>query len=339
VELGVSISTIGRALANDPRISAETKARVLKAAERAGYVGNTPARMMRGGTSNLVGLVLPDVRNDFYAQIAQALSESCDREGQRLVLAITADDRDIEARHIRELTSARVSGVIIVPTASPRRDSVRMLQGLAHVQLLRRSPSLGDVWFGIDDEVALFEATKHLIELGHRRIAYIGGEESHSTGASRLSGFRRAFKTLGLSLDKAVISLGPTTSAFGFAATERLLASPKGPTAIVTASVHITLGLIEAVEKLHVPVPERISVVGFGDPAWYQWWRGGLTTIRPPVKELATTCGLWFLHRLRTKVDPRTWEGHSAVVNSNLILRASTKRFENASVRRAASPK
>jgi len=105
-QIGVSISTVGRAMADDPRISAETKAMVRRAAEKAGYAGNMPARVMRGGRSNLIGLIIPDVRNDFYAAIAQALSEICDSEGSRLVLSISGDDRDTEARQIRELVGA-----------------------------------------------------------------------------------------------------------------------------------------------------------------------------------------------------------------------------------------
>jgi len=281
--------------------------------------------VMRGGTSNLIGLMIPDVRNDFYAEIAQALSETCDREGYRLVLAITGDDREIEARHVRELAGARASGIIIVPTPSPRKDTVRILSGLAHVQLLRRSRALGDTWFGIDDEPSLFDATQHLIKLGHRHIAYIGGREILSTGASRLRGFRRALEDSGKRSSQTAEFLGPTTTAFGASAMTGLLNMRARPTAVVTGSVHITLGLIEAVEKLHAPVPKKLSVIGFGDPLWFQWWRGGLTTIRPSVEELATTCGLWFLSRIRAKNDPIKSAAHKAIANSTLIVRANTR--------------
>jgi DNA-binding LacI/PurR family transcriptional regulator len=326
--LGVSISTIGRAMADDPRISAETKARVRRAAEKAGYIGSTPARVMRGGTSKLVGLLLPDVRNDFYAEIAQALSETCDREDHRLVLAITGDDREVEARHIRELVGARASGIIIVPTASPRRESVRMLQGTPHVQLLRRLPSLGDLWFGIDDEAALTTATSYLLKLGHRRIAYVGGHETLSTGASRARGFRRAFEDLDIARNRTIELLGSPTMTFGATAIEQLLALSKSPTAIVSGSVHITLGLVEAIERRGISVPDQFSLVGFGDPAWFAWWHGGLTTIRPPVQELATTCGLWFLNRIRSKSLPKDGSAHSAVANSTFVPRATARRLE-----------
>ena len=192
--LGLSISTIGRALADDPRISPATKARVQAAAESLGYVANEAARMMRGGSSKLVGLMLPDIRNDFYATIAQALSACCDREGYRLALCITEDDRDLEARQVKDLVAARVAGIIVVPTASPRREALAMLCSVPRVQLLRNLPALSADWFGIDDEHCLQAGTRHLVDLGHRRIAYIGGEPALPTGVARMAGFRAAFR-------------------------------------------------------------------------------------------------------------------------------------------------
>lgn len=320
---GVSVSTVGRALTDDPRISLDTKARVKRAAERVGYVGNMPAKIMRGGASNLIGLLLPDVRNDFYAAIAQALSQTCDQEGHRLVLSITGDEREVEARHIRELTGARAAGIIIVPTAQPRRESIQMLGAMPHVQLLRRVSSLGDSWFGIDDEPALRDATAHLIRLGHRRIAYVGGPESLSTGASRLRGFRAAFAEADLDAEGAIEALGPPSAEYGSRAISELMQLQRPPTAIVTGSVHITIGIIQAAERDGIDVPTKISMIGFGDPEWFSWWRGGLTTVRPPIRELATSCGLWFLHRLKSRDGAATPSNHSAVINSTLIIRST----------------
>lgn len=324
-DIGVSISTVGRALADDPRISSETKARVKEAAIRAGYVGNMPARIMRGGASNLIGLILPDVRNDFYAAIAQSLSETFDREGFQLALSISGDDRMVEERHIRDLASARAAGLIIVPTASPRRESAQMLRSMPHVQLLRRVPSLGGDWFGIDDEQAIYAGTTHLIEMGHVAITYIGGPEALSTGASRLRGFRNAVSANCETTGSICERLGPPTVEFGAAQLELLLAQANPPTAIITGSVHITLGIIEAIERLGIDAPRSLSMIGFGDPQWFAWWRGGLTTVRPPIQDLAATCGLWFLRHLRSGAT-RDGDAHCAVTNSQLIKRNSVQK-------------
>src|SRR5437762_8678785 len=147
--LEVSASTVGRALADDPRISSSMKQKVQKVADEIGYVANRAARMMRGVSSNLVGLIVPDIRNSFYSTIAHALSKCLEQDGFQLTLSETDDDRTVELRHVRELVSANVAGMIIVPSAKPLPDTVRLLKSMPHIQLLREHASLGAQWFGL----------------------------------------------------------------------------------------------------------------------------------------------------------------------------------------------
>lgn len=322
--LGIAVSTVGRAMAGDPRISAQTQLNVKRMAEQMGYVGNTAARVMRGGSSKLIGLLIPDITNDFYATIAQALSQCCDAEGYRVVLSIHNDDREIELRHIKELVAARVAGIMIVPTAAPRKESISMLRGLPHAQLLRCLPNLDPVFFGTNDEAAIHEATTHLLKLGHRSIAYIGGAEMLSTGAARVHGYRRALKDFGCEPSPKLEMLGTPTHAFGSESTSELLKQKMPPTAVVTGSIHVAMGMLDCLQTKKISVPEDLSVMGFGDPLWFSWWRNGLTTVRPPIQELATSCGLWFLHRLRTQPQSGDKPSHQAVSSSSLVIRGST---------------
>ena len=303
--LGLSVSTIGRALADDPRISTETKARVRKACDQMGYVGNLPARMMRGGSSNFIGLMIPDIRNDFYGSIAQTLSECCDRNGFHVALSITGDDREVEYRHLRDLIGARVAGIVVVPTAAPRRDSVALLKRVPHVQLLRRLPGLSRAWFGIDDEAALHAAMDHLLGLGHERIAYIGVSDRRSTAVDRLNGARRAYAARGMDPGRLEVHLGPSNSDTGEQAFWHVMRCSPRPTAILCASVHVTHGVLRAMHASDIGLPQDMSFVGFGDPEWYAWWDPALTTIELPVRSLATSCGLWFLDTLmKSGTDP-----------------------------------
>lgn len=322
----VSVSTVGRAVAGDPRISAETRAKIQRAADRVGYVGSVPARIIRGGASNLIGLLVPEIRNDFYSTIAQALSEVCGREGHRLVLSLTGDDKDEETRLIRELVAVRAAGVIVVPTSAPRRASVQLLKHVPHVQLLRRTPALGEVWFGIDDGQSLEQATAHLAALGHRRVGYIGGAGNLSTGVARLEWFRQGCSRAGIQDRGISVAVGEPTRQFGAQAIKDLLNLPSAPTAVVSGAVNVTLGIVETVEAMGLDVPSALSIVGFGDPEWFQWWRGGLTTIRPPVDNLATSCALWFLNQLREQGRQKVLlPAHSAVVSSTFVTRNSTR--------------
>ena len=320
--LNLSASTVGRALADDPRISGATKQRVMEVAAEMGYVVNRAARMMRGASSNLVGLVIPDIRNSFYSTIAHALSKCLETANFQLALSETDDDRLVELRHVRELVSVNAAGIIIVPSARPHPDAVRLLSNVPHIQLLRRHASLGDYWFGIDDARAIHDATTHLLSLGHERIAYIGGPTELPTGAARLQGFRNAIRGTAAET-RALEELGPPSSVdVGRTAVSRLLALDEAPTAIVTGSVQITQGVIEEVHAKGIRVPNELSVVGFGDEVGFRWWGPGLTTVALPVSELATASGLWFLHRVQNR---DTHAGpYSSVSPASLITRGST---------------
>ena len=333
--LQVSPSTVGRALADDPRISSAMKQKVQEVAAEIGYVANRAARMMRGASSNLVGLVVPDIRNSFYSTIAHALSKCLEQEGFQLTLSETDDDRLVELRHIRELTSAGVAGIIIVPSAKPHPDSVRMLGMTSHIQLLRKHPALGEQWFGIDDVQALYQATSHLIERGHRRIAYIGSSAELPTGAARLKGFRNALA--GVAGAEGFEEVGvPGSTNFARDALRRLLALPVPPTAVVTGSVQHTLGVLEELLAIGVRVPEQLSVVGFGDDLAFRWWGPGLTTVGLPVSELATACGLWFVHRMKQK--PANTAPYSSVSPPTLVIRGSTQHIDAAAAGSSAPP-
>ncbi len=322
--LDLSVSTVGRALADHPRISRETKARVRSMADELGYIANAAARVMRGGSSRLIGLLVPDIRSTFYSMAAQALSKCFVRDGYHLALSITDDDPDIEFQQIRELLSARVAGVVIVPCATPHRETVELVRKVPHVQLLRRMPALGD-WFGMDEERAMLDAVNHLTGLGHRRMAYVG-DLIFPTGRARYDGFRRAHAEAKLKIDKSLIELGSPDARFGADAVKRLLARRPAPTAIITSSVLVTLGAADQIAASGIDVPGALSFFGFGDGPWQKWWGPGLTTLRLPTEELATGCGLWLLHRLKSGRLPARAEPHVAISPPSMVLRGSTAR-------------
>ena len=321
--LNMAISTVGRALADDPRISQRTKQRVRTAASEMGYIANRAARVMRGGSSNLVALAVPDIRNSFYSTIAHALSMCLQSAGLQLMLAETDDDPLAERGQLRELVGANVAGVILVPTAKPTTETIKLLQRVPHVQLLRRHESLGRHWFGMDDTDALEQAARHLFDLGHRRIAYVGGTKDVTTGALRLRGVQRAAEA-GRQRDPPVLEvLGPPSSSeFGRETVARLLAQSTAPTALMAGSVQITHGMLEELHRRRINVPRQLSVIGFGDEPGFSWWGPGLTTVAPPVFELATSCGLWFVHQLKSKVFADA--PNSVVTPAVLVVRGST---------------
>jgi LacI family transcriptional regulator len=175
----------------------------------------------------------------------------------------------------------------------------------------------------VDDHEALRQATAHLVELGHTRIAYMGGPEELPTGAERLRGFRSALREGGLPDDAGRTELWPPSSVdHGRRATRRLLDGPDTPTALVLGSTQLTLGVLEELSEQGVKVPGELSVVGFGDEPGFSWWGPGLTTTGLPIQEMATGCALWLMRRLKTKPDN---DGpYTSVSLGSLVLRGST---------------
>ncbi|WP_257226569.1 LacI family DNA-binding transcriptional regulator [Rhodococcus opacus] len=295
-ELALSVSTVGRALSGDSRISEPTRIRVEAKALELGYVGNTAARLMRGAPSNVVAFMIPDVRNTFYTAAAHALTQSLGSLGVQVMLSETNDDPATELAQIRGMAAARVAGVILTPSPTPKRESIRLLADIPHVQLLRHDRVLGSHWFGVDDAGVLRDATDHLIRLGHERIAYVGGHAGLSTADARLRGFRDAVR--GDGCDDLIVRIRPSEVTDARGALRALLDLPSPPTALVTASIRATEGVLEELNDLGIRVPSDLSVVGFGDEPGFSWWGPGLTTMALPVHEIATQCSTWFHQRL-----------------------------------------
>lgn len=322
--LGLAVSTVGRALSDDPRISPETKARVAEVAAELGYTPNRAARMIRGTSSDVIGLVVPDIRIGLHATIAHALGDALSGSNFRVILAETGNDPAHELRHVRALSGARVAGAVIMPTEAPLPETAQLLAPMRHVQILRRQPAFGGQLFGIDDHDVLQRATAHLIALGHQRIAYIGGPPSLPTDAARLAGFRAALTAGGLPESSELVDLGtPFSAEHGTRAVSHLLVADHPPTALVCGSVEATRGALDELTAQGISVPDELSVVGFGDETGWSWWGPGLTTMALPVHRLASAAALRLFHRL-TSGDDAASEPADRIWPCPLIIRGST---------------
>lgn len=287
VHLGISHSTVSRALNDHPTTSRDTKDRVRKLARDLGYIKNAGPAMIQGTASKLIGFIAPDVRNDFYSTVASVVAESCALEGFQLVLAISEDDPELELRHVLALRQARVAGIVITPSLHFDARAAELLRPVATIQLVRCSDALTTRAVLIDDPVGTRLATAHLLDLGHRRIAFVGGTEGLSTSRERLRGVQEAHQQAGLALDPRWVALGPPRPAFGREAVARLLELDETPTAIVMGSGQLTLGAIALLHEKGIRVPADLSLVGYGDPMWFQSWGPGITTVGLPTDELA----------------------------------------------------
>jgi LacI family transcriptional regulator len=325
--LGMAHSTVSRALNDHPHIKDETKLRVRRAADDLGYIANSGARLMRLGKSSVIGLIVPDVENPFYSAAAKVMAGSCAAEGFQLLLAVSEDDPQQEQQHVQVLREARAAGVAIALTANPRRQTIALLRQVPTVQFVRRDASLPSDAVGIDDREGTRLATQHLLDLGHRRIAYVGGSEELSTGAARVAGYRGALQAAKVEADPNLEKFGRPRPEFGRQALTDLLSAGNRPTSVVLGSSQLTLGALDALGAARIAMPSEISLVGYGDPDWFRLWRPAITTIGLPLKDIAATAASVLFGRIREAgAGDAPPPGLHAPFLPALIIRASTAK-------------
>lgn len=320
-ETGLSTATVARALGNTGPAGPETRRKVREAAERLGYVASSAARAMRNQSSNMVGLIVPDIVNRFYSQMAKAIGAACEVRELHFLLATTDDDPEIEVRQMRAMVSARAAAVALVPCPGTHREVAELAARQPFAQLVRRSEALKSDWFGFAEDAAIHEATAHLLDLGHRDIALICGGPDFSTGTGRHEGYRRALAERGMACRPGRVRTGPPTLAHGRAGMVDL---PPSVTAVITAGTLLTEGAVEVIEGGGHAVPDGLSFVGFGTEPWYRWWRGGMTHILPPVDLLATSCADHLLSRVPPSPAPQDEAGRSVAHDAKVVIGRTT---------------
>lgn len=329
--VGVSSSTVARALNDNPNISDATKVKVREAARQLGYVVHSAARLMRGEVSTIIGLTVPDVENDFYATLARAVAEACRESGFQLMLAVTEDDATLEYEHLKTLVGAQAAGAVIVPASESSPASRALLQRLPSVQLIRHLPTIDADWFAIDDERGIRDATQHLIELGHTEIAYVGAASTLSTGQDRVKGYRSTLAEAKLAFDQDLVALGAPRASFARNAFRELYAARK-PTAVVSGGSQITVGILQAIADLGLSIPRQLSFVAYNDTPLYESWQPPLTAIALPVRDIALAGSGTLIRRIRALAKPRDGAAPAAGPQAALYLphlrvRSSTARI------------
>jgi LacI family repressor for deo operon, udp, cdd, tsx, nupC, and nupG len=281
---GVSRTTVSYVLngRTDKAIPEETRARVLDAARALSYRSNRLANGILRGRTKLLGVVVPDLLNSFYARVLQGIHEECDRYGYSVLLTHSRNDVTAEQRRVELLMEYRVDGLVCVTYARREADIVAWAEetsrsGLPCVLLdhLPSSPLLDGV--ASHDTEGARTAVEHLIRLGHSRIAHLRGDQTVSTGVDRCRGYAAALRESGLPLDGRMVVGDHFLVEEGRKGLLALLDLPNPPTAVFAANDDIAEGALLALESRGLHAPGDVALVGYGN---LEAMRGfGLTTI------------------------------------------------------------
>ncbi|MBC7327745.1 LacI family DNA-binding transcriptional regulator [bacterium] len=322
-ELGVSPSTVSRALRNHPAISEGTKKRVRETAERLGYRPNALARGLATRRSKTIGLIVLDISNPFYAEIAEGVEEVVSSNGYSLLLCNSGYDPEKESKYIGVLRERRVEGIIITT----------LNVALPHIQdLWQNGPPFVPIdWFPGDNPCVTTnnvegarQAIEYLLSIGHRDIAYLAGPSQLPGAMDRVEGYRRALHKYGIPFREELVIYENSTAKDGYKGFKELLERGVKFTALFCANDMVAIGAMRAAQEMGVRIPDDISLVGYDDIEIASLLSVPLTTVWQPRKEQGIMAANLLMEMLKEKKKPL----QKVVLEQKLVIRMSTKPIE-----------
>ncbi|MGW2178294.1 LacI family DNA-binding transcriptional regulator [Streptomyces sp. NPDC001732] len=315
---GVSVATVSRVLNSHPSVSPDARTRVLAAVDALGYRPNAVARSLRTDQTRTLGLVISDVLNPYFTELARFVEEEARALGYSVVIG-NADERpDLQDHHVRTLLDRRIDGLLVSPADG---DSPLMADvargGTPMVFVDRWMPAVDVPVVRADGRGAIRDLVAHLHALGHRRLAIIAGPAATTTGAERVEAFREALRAYQLPLPDVYIGQGDFQADSGRRVTERFLALPEPPEVVFAADNLMALGALDAIRAAGLRVPQDIGLAAFDDIPWFVHTDPPITAIAQPTGDLGRAA----VRALVDIVDGRSPQ--SVTLPARLVVRRS----------------
>lgn len=325
---GVGAGTASRALSGRGSVEVSTRRRVEEASKVLGYRGNAATRALRERRSRLVGLLLPDLNNEFYTAAAEVLQREVADAGYQLLVAQTSARLGDEGRAWESMLRSQVDGVVHVPIDVEAPVPTE----LPVIQLNRRSTGAPTPAVLSKDIAGVRDLTQYVLDQGHRDLRVIVGDARWSTTKDRLTGFRRAIRAAGIPESPASRRPGAPRARVIHAdlSIEGGLSGfapfADAPTVVLAFNTRLLLGVLMSYQLVGLDVPADISVASNGDPEWYGAWSPGITTFSPPLAEMGRLAGREILTLIEQGVDP-TAPPRVVRLGGHLIVRESVRRL------------
>jgi DNA-binding LacI/PurR family transcriptional regulator len=317
---GVSHSTVSRALRNSPLIPPATAQRIQQIAKEAGYTASAVARSLVTRKTEAIGVVVTSIADPFNGEVVAGIEEVANRNEYSVILATSQTDPEREMTVVRSFQARRVDGILV---ASSRVGAlyVPLLSELKIpiVLLNNQHPSEFVHSVSIDNVAGAYDATEHLIQLGHHRIAYVGDHSGLHSDAERFAGYEKALLEAGLPISSELIVRGDGKPGGGIQAVNTFLELPERPTAIFCYYDMTALGVFRTAVNCGLKVPDDLSIVGFDDLYFTSFLDPPLTTVHQPKREMGARAMELLLALLRGEEAERT-----VTIKGKLVVRKST---------------
>jgi LacI family transcriptional regulator len=335
---GVSVGTVSNVLNRPDIVASSTRARVLEAIKALGFVRNESARQLRAGRSRMIGLVVLDVANPFFTDVARGVEDEASQSGLAIIMCNSDEQLDRERGYLDLLEQQRVQGILITPVSDDEARLARLqARGTPVILVDRRSPSGNQCSVAVDDVLGGDIAVSHLLAAGHERIAFAGGPVSLRQVADRREGALRALVRAGASgSDLMLIDTPALNVAAGKAAGSAIAESgPAGrPTAVFCANDLVALGLLQEMTQNGIKVPDDIAIVGYDDIDFAAAAAVPLSSVRQPRNEIGRTAARLLLEE---SVEHETHKHRQVIFQPELEVRRSSQARRRARRSRAAA--
>jgi len=279
--LGVSTATVSLALRDSPLVAETTRDKIKSTAENLGYIYNRRAASLRTSRSGIIGVMVHDIMNPFFAEILISIEEELGQHRQTFLLCNHRDDLGVQTKFIQTLLQFGADGLILSPAIGTIAEDIEKIEnnGLPVVMIARYVPNSTAPIYRGDDKRGIYLATKHLIDLGHREIAFIGGRRETSTGRDRRDGYLAALKEAGIKPDAELQMGSGATRKSGYECVRALFASGRNPTAIACFNDLGAIGVLSGLRSIGKIPGKDISVTGYDSIAEAEISSPPLTTV------------------------------------------------------------
>jgi LacI family transcriptional regulator len=321
-EANVSMATVSRVVNGNPNVKPSTRKKVLEAIERLGYRPNAVARGLASKKTTTVGVIIPDISNIFFAELARGIEDIATMYKYNIILSNSDQNKEKELHLLNTMLGKQVDGILFMGghiseehVAEFKKSDVPIVLA-ATIEENNIIPSVN-----IDYEQAAYDAVMSLIERGNKRIAYVTGPANDPINSKKLAGYRRALEENGLSYDESLVIEGDYSYDSGIEAYEKITELDEQPTAVFVGTDEMALGVIHSAQDHGVKIPEQLEVVGFDNTRLATMVRPRLTTVVQPMYDIGAVA-----MRLLTKyMNKENVENHIVVLPHRIEYRQSTK--------------
>lgn len=327
-QAGVSTTTVSHVINNTRYVKDGTRRKVLEAMELLGYHPNTLARSLRMGETKTIGLIVPDASNLFFADIAKRIENIGYENGYSVILCNSDNDMHKQSNYIDVLIAKQVDGAILISSGESHEDLRRF--NSSHTPLVvadRKAPlSLADIVL-VDNAEGGYLATRHLLDLGHRRIACVSGPSEIHPSRLRLDGYHNALAEAGIQIPASYVIAGDFQFRSGLQGMQYLMGLQPRPTAVFLLNDMMAVGAISAAQRLGLNIPADVSIVGFDNIDFSNAIFPSLTTIAQPIEEIAQLVTDLLIAKMKKGGNGN--HNQEYLLKPQLVIRESTQAREN----------